>query len=268
MSQLQYKLFLWVRGAYPRRIVYQLLSKGMVTSPANILLGKTVLPNFDINVAVFEFQDGTPAFIDEDPSDPKPEGVSSPCLRIVDPAAGKTVWIHESNAIAWYIEDTFKDFRPLVGFDPLDRASAKDMTSIIDLMFIDFSYYVRHATAITYPSSRLENKDRSHGAALNALFHMKKNLVKLQSWAESTLRSTGWLTPGITEGPGIVDISLAGPMRFFFFMYGLDMFEDERLGLLRAWLEKMKTTSWWDEFEEQGDAVPAVLNIGKSCREV
>lgn len=267
MSDAPHTLYAWVRGAYPRRIAYQLLLKGIVPSPAALLAGETVLQNFKINVASFQIVDGNPTSVDADPSDPKPDGKSSPCLRITDPATGSEQWIHESSSIAWYIEDVFTNFRPLVGSSPADRAAAHDMIALINLCFHDASYYLRHAAAVTSFWSRLSPEDRSSEAAVNAALHMNHSLVKLQTWAEQRLRTGGWLTPGI-QGPGIVDACLAGPARALWLGYSFEVFGDERLVLLKEWFQRFRALKWWDELECKGDAYPPELSFGPECRDV
>lgn len=181
MSGPQHTLFLWLRGAFPRRIAYQLLQKGIVATPADMLIGRTVLPNFTINIASITVSNGNPTITDADPSDPKPQGKSSPCLRIRQD--GKEHWINESMTIALYIEDAFPDFKGLIGKDIVSRAQAMDRLTLSNLLFHDFGYYIRNAAPGCEFWSGLANADRSHAAALNAKAGMNKSLVKLQDWA-------------------------------------------------------------------------------------
>lgn len=264
MSEPQHTLFLWLRGAFPRRIAYQLLHKGIVASPSDMLAGRTVLLDFTINIASITLSsDGTPSMTDADPSDPKPQGKSSPCLRIRQD--GSERWINESTAIALYIEDAFPDFRAAVGKDVVSRAQALDMLTLTNLLGHDFGYYLRHAAPVTEFWSGLANADRSHAAARNALAGMVKGLAKLQDWA--VLDETGWMTPGV-EGPGVVDFGLAGNMRYLELAYEFDVFEDERLGKLREWKGRFKGLGWWEELEEVGDVHPSALRYPKDIREV
>lgn len=267
-QQLQHTLFAWVRGAFPRRIAYQLLAKGIVASPADLIASKTQTDSFRINVATFQVVDGVPMGVDADPLDPMPKGKSTPSLRITDIKTGEETWIHESTAIALYVEDLFADMKPLISRNPVQRAVTVDMMTLINLLLHDSGYYLRHAAATAAMWSHLANEDRSSAAALNGLAHMNRSLEKLQKWAEPQLLSTGWLTPGVEGHPGVVDMCLAGPLRYLWLAYEFDLLEGENLGLLREWWARFKMEGWWDELEEREGVHPPELTFGKASRDV
>lgn len=268
MSESQHTLFIWTRGAFPRRIAYQLLQKGICNTVEDLHAGKTVLPNFKINVTTLNFHPDGQATMDEaDMSDPKPAGKASPALRIRD-KDGKESWVHESISIALYIEEVFPDFKKLMADDMVQKLQAVDRITLINLLSMEFGYYLRHAAPVTSFWSHLPDEDRSLGAAKNALFNMNRSLVKLQDWCEPTLESTGFMTPGV-EGPGVVDFALAGNMRYIWLGYEFDSLEDERLGKLRGWWVRFKAAcEWWDGFEEVEDVHPPQLRFAKEVREV
>ncbi|KAI6780779.1 uncharacterized protein J7T54_001087 [Emericellopsis cladophorae] len=260
----EYTLFIWARGAFPRRIVYQLLQKGLVASPAALLAGETTQLHLTLNLQTMSITNGVFSTAESNPSDPKPAGTSTPCLRVRD---GDTeTWIHESTSIMMFIEDTFEGPR-LASRSPLMRALTWDLLGQINLAGVDMTYYMRHATPVTQSWSRMDPNQRSHPAAWNARDAFHRSLLKLQAWAAPSLKSSGWLTPGV-DGPGVVDFALAGPARYQWLGYELDSFEDERLGLLREWWARFKTLSWWEEFEECKDNHPEGMSYPKEAREV
>ncbi|KAG9251175.1 uncharacterized protein F5Z01DRAFT_677170 [Emericellopsis atlantica] len=263
-SMPEYTLLIWARGAFPRRIVYQLLQKGLVTSPAALLAGETTHPNLTLNIQTMTITNGAFSDTQSNPSDPKPADKSTPCLRVRD---GDTEsWIHESASIMMFVEDTFEGPN-LASRNPLTRAQTWDLLGQINLAMVDSMYYMRHATPVTQFWSGIDPNERSHPAARNARDTFHRGLVKLQTWAEPSLKSSGWLTPGV-DGPGVVDFAVAGPARYQWLGYELDSFEDERLGLLREWWAHFKTLSWWEEFEECKDNHPEGFSFPKEVREV
>lgn len=266
MSETDHTLFLWLRGAFPRRIAYQLLVKGVVASAEDMLVGRTNLPNFKINISTFVYEDGSSTFVYSDPSDPKPEGKTNPCLRIRK-ADGEEHWISESTAIIFYLEEYLSDTKPLIGKDMLQRAQAIDLITQINLLGSDFSYYLRHSAPITQFWSGLADDARSHSASKNALDGFTKSLVKLQNNAEPLLDSTGWLTLGV-DGPGAVDVALAANVRYLWLGYEFDVFEDQRLGKLREWWARFTSLEWWGPLEETGEVHPPQLRYSKEVREV
>lgn len=268
MSEAQHTLFIWLRGAFPRRIAYQLLQKGLCRSVADLHAGKTAVPNLKVNITTINFHASGNVTMDEaDKSDPKPEGKSSPALRIRG-ADGKEEWIHESISIAMYLEEAFPDFKPLVGGDLVQKMQAVDAIALTNLLGHDFGYYLRHAAPITSFWSHLPDSDRSLGAAKNAKFGYNRNLVKLQEWSTHLLDTTGFMTPGV-DGPGVVDFALAGNMRYFYLGYEFESLEDERLGKLREWWTRFKAAcEWWHELEEGDDVHPPQLRYPKEVREV
>ena len=268
MSDAQHTLFLWIRGAFPRRIAYQLLQKGICSSVADLHAGKTIAPSFRINPSVFNLKPSGDMSMDElDGSDPKPAGKSSPALRVRD-KDGRETWLCESITIALYIEELFPSYKSLVSGSVLGMMRAVDMITLINLLGVDFGYYLRHAAPITSFWSHLADEDRSLGAARNALFGFNRSLVKLQDWCAPVLAETGFLTPDV-EGPGVVDFALAGNMRYLELGYEFNSLEDERLDKLREWWVRFKKECWWwAELEEVDDVHPPQLRFAKEVREV
>lgn len=263
MDNLQLKLFLWPRGLFPRRIAYQLLMQELVESPKALLSGKAAVPNISLNISTL----GPSGFEDSDPTDPKPAGYSSPCLRVTDTTTGKVQWIRESSAISYFLAEAFPSRLPLQGESLVDRAAAADMVYLINLMAHDSSYYVRHASAAASSWSGVQNEDRSLPAALDAKTSMLRSLQKLQSWSLESLQTTGWLTPGI-QHPGLVDVSLAAILRYLGLVYELDFLEDDTFEPLRGWWAKFKTVPWWHKLEEEGEVHPPSLRYGKQGLDV
>jgi glutathione S-transferase len=261
----EYALFIWARGAFPRRLVYYLLEKGLVASPAALLAGETTHPNLKLNLQTVSLENGVFSASDSDPSDPKPSGMSTPCLRVRDD--GKESWVHESTSIMMLFEEAFDSGPSLASKDPVMRAMTWDMLGQINLTGVDITYYLRHASPVTQSWTHMDPNQRSHPAARNARDAFDRGLVKLQTWAEPSLKNSGWLTPGV-QGPGVVDFALAGPSRYQLLGYELDCFEDERLGLLREWWARFEKLSWWGEFEECEDNHPEGMSYPKEVREV
>lgn len=258
----QLTLFLWPRGLFPRRIVYQLLLQGLAT-PEEILCGTSTTPNLTINISTL----GASGFVSSNPSDPKPEGFSWPCLRVRDTSTGGCRWIHESSAIGAFLAEAFPNTAPVRGQSVLDRASTTDMMCLLDLLGSDSKYYVKHAAPSSSSWSGLEDEQRSLAAAANAKEDLLKCLTKLQIWAQDSLQATGWLTPGI-DRPGIVDASLAGMVRYLQLTFELDMFEDDEFRPLREWWTRFQTVDWWREMEETGEVHPPMLRHGREGLEV
>ena len=259
---MELTLYLWPRGLFPRRIVYQLLLQGLA-SPVDILSGRSMVPNLDFNVSNL----GASGFTSSKPSDPKPESFSSPCLRVRDASTSECRWIHESSAIAAYLADTFSGYAPVRGQSSLDRAAATDMVCLLDLLANDSKYYVKHAAPSSSSWSGLNNEQRSLAAATNAKNEMLQGLFKLQSWAQEGLERTGWLTPGI-DRPGIVDASLAGMVRYLELVFELDLFGGDEFRPLREWWTRFRTVDWWREMEETGEVHPPMLRHGREGLEV
>ena len=267
-SNPEYTLFLWVKGAYPRRIVYQLLCSGLVASVADLNAGKVDHPNFHLNVITLTLEDGSPVMRAADPNDPTPVGKSSPALRIRNTDTGSEEWIHESGSIAMFLAEQFPAKNPVVSSDPVKRAQALDSVQLNNLACQNLGTYISHAlpAQITTYWSKLSEEDRSKGAGLNAKLHIANQQAKLQDWAAASLEKGGWLTPGI-EGPGVVDCTVAGVLRYFWLGYEVDMLEDERLGPLRDWWKRFKSLPWWEELEETGEVHPSFLRFPKDLRE-
>ena len=267
MSDAHHTLFLWLRGAFPRRIAFQLLIKGIVASAEDMIAGRTQLPNFKINIATMEVTENGPRMVDADQSDPKPQGKSSPSLRIRHADVGREDWLSESTAIMSYIEDAFPGHKSMVSSDALRRAQALDLITQVNLMGVDFTHYLRHATAVTESWTGLADADRSHAAARNSLQAFTKSVVKLQAGAAGSLEETGWMTPGV-EGPGLVDVTLAANLRYMWLSYEFDTLEDERLDRLREWWKRFKQLGWWEDLEETGEVHPPQMRYSKEVREV
>ncbi|KAJ4174722.1 hypothetical protein NW754_005143 [Fusarium falciforme] len=237
-------LFLWLEGFFPKQIVYFLLLKGLANSPSQLYEGKTNDPRLSIKVLRFNGS----AVVDVDPSDLKPASKSSPCLRITDPTGkNEPRWIHETPR-------------------PLERALMNDIHSTILQSITDSNYYIKNAAAVTTSWSGIRDEDRSLALARHAKENHVRALLKAQEWAAESLEKGGWLTPGL-DHPGLVDAALAGGARYMELSYSLDVFEDERLGLLKEWYARFKQVSWWPELEESGRH-PKELSYPSSCRDV
>ena len=87
------------------------------------------------------------------------------------------------------------------------------------------------------------------GAAQDGLRMMRKCLLKLQEWAAHSLRTTGWLTPGVESGPGLADCALLGWGRYFEVAYKMKALETEELSQLNDWRERMMQVKWVKEYE-------------------
>ncbi|KAM5354144.1 hypothetical protein ACJ41O_000794 [Fusarium nematophilum] len=252
-------LFLWLEGFFPKQIVYFLLLKGLA-SPSQLYSGKTNDPRLSIKTIVFN---GT-KLVDADPSDPKPVGKSTPCLRIVDPDGEH--WVHESSSILRFLEGLHPEEPRMVSSAPLDRALMDDIQATVYQAFHDCNYYIKNAASVTTSWSGMKDEERSLAVARHAKTGMVKALVRAQDWAGESLRRGGWLTPGL-DNPGLVDVALATGVRYMELSYSLHLLEDERLGLLRSWYARFKEVPWWQEVEESGRH-PESLAYPSDCREV
>ncbi|EEU39416.1 uncharacterized protein NECHADRAFT_81568 [Fusarium vanettenii 77-13-4] len=224
-------LFLWLEGFFPKQIVYFLLLKGLVDSPSQLYVGKTNDPRLSIKVLCFNGS----AIVDVDPSDPKPAGKSTPCLRITDPTGKNELrWVHESSSIRLLLEELYPEKTPMIGPTPLERALMNDIHSTILQSITDSNYYIKNAAAVTTSWSGMRDEDRSLAVARHGKENHVRALLKAQEWAAESLEKGGWLTPGL-DHPGLVDAALAGGARYMELSYSFDLFEDERLGLLKEW---------------------------------
>lgn len=241
-------LFLWVEGAFPKQLVYYMLAKGLVNSPAQLYSGKTNDPRLNVNRIVY---DGT-SLKGTDPKDPKPDGKSLPCLRITDTAtASPPRWIHETASIRLFLEELYPDKVPMISPTPLDRALMNDIQGVATQAMADFNYLLKNAVGVTTMWSGMKNEDRSLPVARHAKQSMIRGLVRVQDWAGESLEAGGWLTPGLGY-PGIVDVALAGMVRYIELSYAYNMFEDEKLQPLQRWYARFKEQEWWAELEETG----------------
>ncbi|RMJ13609.1 hypothetical protein CDV36_006706 [Fusarium kuroshium] len=256
-------LFLWLEGFFPKQIVYFLLLKGLVGSPSQLYEGKTNDPRLEIKILRFNGS----AVVDVDPSNPKPTNKSSPCLRITDPnGKNESRWVHESSSIRFLLQELYPEKTPMISPTPLERALMNDIHSTILQSITDSNYYIKNAAAVTTSWSGIRDEDRSLALARHAKENHVRALLKAQEWAAESLEKGGWLTPGL-DHPGMVDAALAGGARYMELSYSLDVFEDERLGLLREWYARFKQVSWWSELEKSGRH-PKELSYPSSCREV
>lgn len=268
-SKPQHTLWLWLEGFFPRRVWYYLLTKGLVASPADLVEGKTVDSGLRINRMHIDMSTGGWKFAD--PSNPAPQGASTPCLGIHDPATGETRYVYESASILVYLETVYGgDQRgpPVMPKDPVDIATMHDIIGVMNLAMLDSGYYTRHAVPGLSAWSGLANEDRSRAAALNAKAGMIKDLGKVQLWAAASLKTTGWLTPGM-GGPGLADFCLAAARRYLELTFAWDVLGEggEELEELAAWYERFKKLEWWEAAEEQAIVHPLQLRLGKECRE-
>ncbi|KAI1296970.1 hypothetical protein F5Y03DRAFT_291875 [Xylaria venustula] len=257
----QITLFLWPEGLYPRRVGYWLLIKGLVSSPQDLLNGSTTDPNLSI---VLQSPNITATSIEwnyNPENDPLPKNISTttPCLRIRHSKTGNHRWVRESSSIIAYLEQVYADKAPsLQSKDLLDIAATNDLVGQINLSIFDAATYARHASPQLAAFAGLKEEERSRASARVGYQNMIKGLVKVSKWAEDSLRTTGWLTPG-TNGPGLVDLNLAAPCRFYELAYGWNIFEKEELRPLAECYERFRKLSWWDALEERADVHPSEL---------
>lgn len=200
---------MWLEGFFPKQLVYFLLLKGLVDSPSEFYGGRTKDPRLSINVLNFNGS----VIVDVDPSDPKPAGKNSPCLRITDPSKrNEPRWVHESSSISLLLGELYVEKTAIISPTPLKRAAMDDIHATILQSITDANYYIKNAAAVT------------------------------TSWPDIRDEEDGWLTPGL-DHPGSVDAVLSGGARYMELIYSLDLFEDERLGLLREWYSRFKKVS-------------------------
>ncbi|KAI0968418.1 hypothetical protein F4678DRAFT_199496 [Xylaria arbuscula] len=259
----QLTLFLWPQGLYPRRVGYWLLIKGLVSSPKDLLNGSTMDPNLSI-VLQSPYITATSIEWNYNPeNDPLPKNISTttPCLRVQDTNTGNQHWVRESSSILAYLEKVYADRTPsLQSRKLLDIAATNDLVGQINLSIVDAITYVRHASPQLAAFSGLEEEERSRAAARVGYLNMVRGLVKVTKWAEDSLKTTGWLTPG-TNGPGLVDVSLAAARRYLELTYGWNIFEKEELRPLAEWYERFRKLSWWDALEERANIHPPELRF-------
>lgn len=273
---LQHTLWLWTEVAFACRIVYYLLIKGLVSSPAALLKGKTTEANLQINVSKLDPQTGG-WICTNNPSDPQPLGASNPCMRTTCTETETSTLAHESNSIFPYLEELYpanSDQRPALKGDTLLLiAKSPDLLAQINLLGMNTNYFLRNIITIHGNIIGLSPSDQNRTAALNARHWETQTLLKIQDWAITCNnfldhdKSGGWLTPGISENPGVVDVALAANHRFVELMYGIDMLAvDEKLAPPREWYDRFRQQNWWKDFEEREDIVPKVLKGGKGDR--
>ncbi|PNP74044.1 hypothetical protein FNYG_12614 [Fusarium nygamai] len=262
-TNFELTLFLWMEGFFPKQVVYYLLIKGLADSPAQLYEGKTNDPRLRVNVL---FLNGT-TIEETNSEDRKPAGKSNPCLRIVD-STGKTPprWVHESASIRQFLEEMYPEKPSMISSTPLDRALMGDIQSIVLQAFNDCNYYIKNAASVTTSWSVIKDEDRSLGVARHAKMGMVRSLLKAQEWAAESLETGGWLTPGL-DHPGLVDVTLAGGVRYMELSYSLRMFDDGRLELLRGWYARFQQLARWKELEGSGRH-PRELSYSSDCREV
>lgn len=263
-STLDLTLFLWLEGFFPKTISYYLLFKGIVDSPAQMYQGATNDPHLKIKIISVNGM----AFQDADPEDPKPRDKSTPCLRVLDKAAGEnTTWVHESSSILRFLEDHYSSQGlPMMGTEALDRAIMHDCLAAAYQGFHDCNYYIKNAAAVTSSWSGIRNEDRSLAIGLHAKQAMTRSFTKIQGWAMDSLQDGGWLTSGL-RSPGLVDVVLAAGVRYMELSYSLDLLEDQGLEPLRQWYARFKKSHWWEEYEESG-RFPKELSHPADCREI
>jgi glutathione S-transferase len=240
---------------------YWLLIKGLVSSPADLLQGKTTDPNLSIVRLSLNLPSG--GWKSNPENDPLPASIStsSPCLRIRDAKTGVERWVRESSSIVAYLEEVYADRGPsLKSNDLLDTALTNDLVGQMDLSVIESLTYVRHASPQLAAFAGLKDEERSRAAARIGYQSMVKGFMKVQEWAGESLSATGWLTPG-ADGPGLVDINFAAVRRYLQLVYGWNVFEKEELAPLEEWYGRFQKLSWWDAFEGRPDCHPSELKF-------
>ncbi|KAI8626236.1 hypothetical protein F5Y19DRAFT_230273 [Xylariaceae sp. FL1651] len=262
----QLTLFLWLEGMFPRRVSYWLFLKGLVSSPADLLDGKTSDPNLSIVRLAINMSAG--GWTSNPENDPLPTSNSTPSLRIRDTERGSERWVRESSSIVAYLEEVYADRGPaLKSNDLLDIALTNDLIGIVNLSFLEGGMHLRHASPQLAAFSGIKDEDRSRPAARNGYSAMVKGLVKLQSWAKESLDTTGWLTPG-TDGPGLVDVNLASGRRYLELGYKWNIFESEELKPLAEWYERFQKLPWWNALEERPNVHPKELQFEREVFEL
>ncbi|KAI0554804.1 hypothetical protein F4679DRAFT_237471 [Xylaria curta] len=257
----QLTLFLWLQGLFPRRVSYWLLIKGLVSSPEDLLEGKTTDPKLSIVRLNINLPSG--GWVSDPKNDPLPSTVStsSPCLRVRDTETGAERWVRESSSIIAYLEEVYADRHPaLKSQNMLDIALTNDLIGQVDISIVEGVTYVRHASPQFAAFSGLQNTERSRAAARLGYQIMVKGLLKVQDWARDSLATTGWLTPG-TDGPGVVDVNVAAVRRYLDLVYGWVIFEKEELRPLEEWYEKFQKLAWWGALEERPNVHPSELRF-------
>jgi glutathione S-transferase len=266
----QLTLWLWPEGLFPRRLSYYLLMKGIVSTPADLHAGKTTDPSLTIKLIRYTKGKG---LVHDDPSDQPPKGASTPCLRIAtvtSDSSSPIYYIYESISILLYFERTYTQPPALVPTSPLFQAQLEDRLALLMGMMDHGLYYLKHAVPQTSFWSGVPPEDRSLATARHAKQSMISSLVKLQSWCQASLSTTGYLTPGVELGPGLVDICLAAQVRYLHLCYGgYDLFEEGDLEAMKEWYARFKgACAWWDVLEEREDVHPQGLCYPKGCREI
>ena len=231
-------LFLWPEGMFPKQIVYYLLEKGLLTSITQLFEGKTTDPR--LNIKIIAFENG--GLKDKDANDPKPAGKSAPCLRIAGASGddSEVQWIHESSAIRHFFEALYPDKPRLISSDLLEAAKTNDIMSALQVATDDATYYIKNAASVTIFWSGLRDEERSLAVAKMAKQAMRRALGRVQEWAASSIKESGWLTPGL-KGPGVVDVTLAAWARYMELSYAFDLFEGVGLEDLGSWYVRFKT---------------------------
>ncbi|KAL2208484.1 hypothetical protein CC79DRAFT_1331661 [Sarocladium strictum] len=263
MSEMQHTLWLWLEGVFPRRLAYFFLIKNLTPSVADLLAGRTTMRNMKL---IPSHREMPPAvWSSSDPSDPPPEGATNPCLRITDPATGKSRFLYESTSILLYLEELYPEY-PMQPKGLIERAQMHDMLGLISLIGSDTNYKLRNTIPPHGMMMGLMPENQSQTAAENAEMQEKKGLLKLLEWAkEFGCFEKGWLTPGV-DGPGLVDVALVPNFRFVELVWGIDILEDEDLKPFAEWYGRFKSLPFWKEYEEREDALPAMLAFGKTSR--
>ncbi|RYP69318.1 hypothetical protein DL770_008261 [Monosporascus sp. CRB-9-2] len=263
-SQYQNTVWLWMEGAFARRIMYQLLIKGLVESPAALLRGETTTPS--LRVIRVQIGSGYGWECVDRTAEPHPKGASNPCLRTTDLATGVSQFIYESTSITQYLEEVYPD-SPMQPKSAIDRAKMLDILGKINLTAVDSNYFLRNTVPEHGAIMGLEAADQSRTAAMNARSCETKGMLKIQEWAveNGMIPTSGWLTPGV-DGPGLADVAFVSTHRFIELVYGFDAVGDERLRTLAAWYERFKQLPWWKELEDREGVLLPMLDFGKRSR--
>ncbi|KAI0024022.1 hypothetical protein F4780DRAFT_776247 [Xylariomycetidae sp. FL0641] len=270
-------LWLWLEGAFPRRISYFLLQKGLVSSPAALLRGETNAPDLRIVRMGLDLSAAGGTWTFDPAHDALPAGASTPCLRVRGPHPHPDRWVRESASILAFLDTYYSSSSSpaLQPADPVDRAAAADATALVDHALAHARAYLAHAAPAAAAWSGLRAADRSLAAAAHARGDLRRCLRKLAGWTAPALAASGWLTPGVAHGPGLVDVALAGPARYLVLAYAWDILaeeeeedDDAELLPLRRWYARFCALPWWRELEERADVHPRELRFGEAAREV
>ncbi|KAJ4262865.1 hypothetical protein NW762_006478 [Fusarium torreyae] len=263
VSQYQHKLFLWIEGYFPKRIVYYLLAKGLCSSVDQLYEGNTNEPNLNVVRIVFNGQD----FVSEDPDNPFPTETTVPALRLDDTSSGKSIWIRETWSIINYLEEVFpgttaNNYREMWANDPVERAITQDVLGHLLSASEQGGIWLDNNAPFLTAFRQISDEEHSIGVGRRARRAFEEHFKAAQEIAADNLERTGWLTPAADGGPGMADVNLAAMVRHTEDAWSEFVIENDVLEPLRQWYKKYQTVWFWHELEETG-RFPDMLRRGE-----